>query len=144
MKFACVVLSLIALLGSIDDAYAKNWRRAKGTLYMTRYEDSMGNTLEDLPPSDRVIRINADLRKSTNVKGIKTKCKDTKRLKQRSCRSVYYYNTASYGRCLYITDHTMHNFTSNSRNIYSYLEALVQCPNGISAYFAGEGEIRRS
>ena len=144
MKLFHLLLCVAFLVVVMDSAHAKNWRRAKGNLYMTRYEDTDGNTLNDIDAGNRVIRINADLRKSSNTKGVKTKCKDTKRLKQRSCRSVYYYNISGQGDCLYVTQTTMHNFTSSSRNIYAYAQAVVQCPTGWAAYFAAEGEVRRS
>jgi hypothetical protein len=144
MKCIKSILCIAVLLVVHESAHAQNWRRAKGNLYMTRYEDTTGAVLEDLPAAGRVIRLNVDLRRNSNVKGVKTKCKDVKRLKQRSCRSVYYYNIQGQGDCFYITESTMYNFTSASRNLYAYIEAIVQCPTGFRAYVAAEGEIRRS
>jgi hypothetical protein len=50
MKLVYVVLCVIALLATTDSAHARNWRRAKGKIYLTRYEDTTGKTLSDLPP----------------------------------------------------------------------------------------------
>jgi len=144
MKFLKFVYCIVVLLVATDSAYANKWRRAKGNLYMTRYEDTAGNTLADLDSASRVIRIDVDLRRTSRVRGIKTKCKANRRLRQESCRSVYYYNIPGEGRCLYVLQTTMHNFTSTSRNIYAFLESIAQCPSGFAAYAAAEGEIRRS
>lgn len=125
------LLSVVALLLILtESAQAKDWRRAKGTLYFTAYADSDGYTLNDLPQSARVLRINRDLRRSSNVNGIKSSCKDVKRLKQRVCKSFYYYTITGHGSCLFMTQGTIYNYTSASRNLYMYLEGVVQCPTG--------------
>lgn len=141
VKFlVCVVVVVMTM----DAAHAKTWRRAKGTLYVTRYQDSSGATLENLSPEARVIKLDMDLRRRSNKRGVKTVCKDVKRLRQRMCRSVSYQSVKGHGKCLYVLQSTAHNFTSSSPNIYTYLEMAVQCQSGRSVYLAAEGEVRRS
>lgn len=90
MKILHVIVAVVAVVSCADVAHATNWRRARGVLAMTYYEDNFGNFLDSVPEANRRMVIDADLRRSSNTRGVQTSCKDVRRLKQRTCVSRYY------------------------------------------------------
>lgn len=127
----------------VDTADAANWRRAKGTLKVIYYEDSDGYFLDDLPESSRRLPIDQNLRSNSNSNNIKSSCRDNKRLRQRRCKSEYYYEIKGQGNCFYNNSTVLYNYTSKSRNIFVNLKSSILCPTG-SIYIEAEGEVRRS
>lgn len=143
-KFATLIGCLFLVLGGATIADARNWSRAKGTLYIVSYLDSTGVTLSDLPVRARRISIDVNLRRRTNSRNVQTTCKDIKRIRQRACTSRYRFRADGQGICVSKTRFTLNNYTSTSRNIFTQLKGLIECPTGFTAYLEAEGEIRRS
>lgn len=139
-KELCACLVILSLI-FCPPAYAITWTRVKGTLYITYFEDSDGNTIDALPASDRIIRINE---KINNAPGIKSKCKTNKALQQKVCNQTYYYEVQGQGSCRYERKIIYNKFTSTSRKIVTYIEAAMTCPSGYGAYFLASGTLRRS
>lgn len=139
-KNFCACLVVFSLI-FCSPAYAITWTRVKGTLYMTYFEDSYGNTIDTLPASARQLKIN---QKITNAPGIKSKCKTNKALQQKVCDETYYYEIQGQGSCLFKRKIIYNKFTSTSRKIDTYLEAAMTCPSGYGAYMLANGTLRRS
>lgn len=144
MKALKLLSVIFVVLLCQTPAMAKDWKRAKGTLYVTYYEDNYGYTIYDLPASSLVIKVDVDLRNSSRVKGVKTKCRDNRAVKQRVCTLEYRYEIQGHGSCLYNMKAILNNYFSSSKSIYMYLETLVQCPSGYIMYMNADGNIRRS
>lgn len=138
------LLSLIIVFAATSSAQAQVWTRARGVLIMAYFEDNLGHSISDIDPANRSIPINANLRRKSNERGIQTSCTTNAALKQRVCNSTYYYELPGNGSCLYTTKMILNNFTSTSRKIQAFFEALAQCPSGYAAYAQYSGRITRS
>jgi hypothetical protein len=144
VRLSCLIFFLAIFFGFVEPAAAKEWRRARGVLYVTSYRDSRGNTEDDMSLEERRLLLDLDLRNRANNRGVKSSCRDTRRLNQRTCLSTYLYEISGEGQCTYQTRTVLYNFSSRNRNIYAFIEAGIQCPTGYLASLTAEGEIRRS
>lgn len=140
-----LILGIVAIVFSFaPPATAANWKRARGVLNMTYYEDNLGGTIDQLSPQTRSISLNLDLRNASEKNGVKTSCKDNKAVKQRVCRSTYFYEVQGNGSCLYATKSIINNYTSRSRRLDLYYEVAFRCPTGASGYAQYYGIVTRS
>ena len=135
---------VLAVLCGSTDAHAINWTRASGTLNMTYFESSQGETIDDIYPNNRRIVIRSNTSDRSSSDGIRTTCRTNRATKQRVCNSRYYYEVQGNGSCLYVTKGIFNNYTSSTRKLQMYYEVVVTCPSGYAAYAQYYGRITRS
>jgi hypothetical protein len=144
-------LSIYALLitGSLflfspEYAHARNWKRAQGALKMTYYESNNNDTIDDVSPENRVIRINTSLNRRSSQDDISSQCRDNRASKQRVCNASWTYEVQGLGTCRYASKTIYNNYTSSSKKLTAYLELLMVCSNGYEGYGQYSGRVTRS
>lgn len=144
-----VVIYFLMLIGSVlisssEYAHAQKWTRMRGTLTMTYYESSTGETIDDIPLADRVIVVNQRVDRNSSQNGVKVRCRDNRAVKQRVCNQTWTYETVDQGTCAYSGKYIYNNFTSRSRRLLTYANITGVCQDGYQAYIQYSGTLNRS
>lgn len=142
MKKVVALIGLISALAST--AQAAEWTQATGLITMTRYKDSSGKTLDDIPLSNRIETGSFNLReRSTSGDGNVTNCKTNRAFRQRVCKGGYDLGIDGEGSCRFTTKAIFYNYTSSKKNIKVSYEATGKCQSGFRKYLKYEGTVTR-